>query len=79
VSETVKKKVRVQVKGRTRTVTRKVKEQVSTSLTIPSDYIAQNGATYNYRAPVAVTGCAKAKPAKKAKKNAKGKKKTTKK
>jgi hypothetical protein len=75
VAKTVKKKVRVQVKGRMRTVTRKVKEQVATSLTIPSDYIAQNGATYNYRAPVAVTGCAKAKVVKKAKKKTKGKRK----
>jgi len=61
----VKKKVRVQVKGRMRTVTRKVKEQVATSLTIPSDYIAQNGATYKANVPIAVTGCPKAKVAKK--------------
>ena len=76
VTKTVKKKVRVQVKGRMRTVTRKVKEQVATSLTIPSDYIAQNGATYNANVPIAVTGCPKAKVAKKAKKKkGKGKKK----
>ena len=65
VSKTVKKKVRVQVKGQLRTVTRKVKEQVASSLTIPSDYIAQNGATYNANVPISVEGCAKAKPAKK--------------
>jgi hypothetical protein len=77
VTKTVKKKVKVQVKGKTKTVTRKVKEQVSTSLTIPSDYIAQNGAPYNAKVPVTVTGCPKAKPAKKAKakKKAKVKKK----
>jgi hypothetical protein len=77
VSKTVKKKVRVQVNGRMRSVTRKVKEQVSTSLTIPSDYIAQNGATYNTKAPIQVTGCPKAKVAKKkvAKKKGKGKRK----
>jgi hypothetical protein len=66
-TETVKKKVKVKVKGKEKTLTRKVKEQVSTSLTIPSDYIAQNGATYNANVPIAVTGCAKAKPAKKTK------------
>jgi hypothetical protein len=65
VAKTVKKKVKVQVKGRMRTVTRKVKEQVATSLTIPSDYVGQNGATYNAKVPITVTGCAKAKPAKK--------------
>jgi hypothetical protein len=77
VAKTVKKKVKVKVKGKEKTVTRKVKEQVATSLTIPSDYVAQNGATYNYNAPIAVTGCAKAKVVKKvkAKKKAKGKKK----
>ena len=79
VTKTVKKKVRVQVNGRMRTVTRKVKEQVSTSLTIPSDYVAQNGATDDVKVPVTVTGCAKAhkaaKRAKKKKKKGNGKKK----
>ena len=60
----------MQVKGRMRTVTRKVKEQVSTSLTIPSDYIA-NGAVYKVNVAIAVTGCPKAKVAKKAKRKAK--------
>jgi len=73
VTKTVKKKVRVQVNGRMRTVTRKVKEQVATSLTIPSDYIGQNGAVYKVNAPIAVTGCPKAKVAKKAKRKAKRK------
>jgi hypothetical protein len=73
VTKTVKKKVRVQVKGRMRTVTRKVKEQVATSLTIPSDYVGQNGAVYKVNAPIAVTGCPKAKVAKKAKRKAKRK------
>ena len=73
MTKTVKKKVKVQVGGRTRSVTRKVKEQVSTALTVPSDYIAQNGATDNVKVPVAVTGCPKAKPAKKAKPRRKAK------
>jgi hypothetical protein len=58
-TETVKKKVTVRVHGRTQTIRRKLKEQVATSLTIPSEYIAQNGAPYNANAPIAVTGCPK--------------------
>jgi hypothetical protein len=34
-TETVKKKVKVKVKGKEKTLTRKVKEQVATSLTMP--------------------------------------------
>jgi hypothetical protein len=75
VTKTVKKKVKVKVNGKSEMMTRKVKEQVSTTLTMPNEYIAQNGATYNYNAKLTVTGCAKAKPAKKkpAKKKAKAK------
>ena len=69
VSKTVKKKVRVQVKGRMRTVTRKVKEQVATSIELPNEYAGQNGAVYKYTAPIRVIGCPptrpKPKPAKK--------------
>jgi hypothetical protein len=76
VAKTVKKKVKVKVKGHQETVTRKVKEQVATSLTIPSDYVGQNGATYNAKVPFTVTGCPKVKVAKKkSTKKAKGKKK----
>jgi hypothetical protein len=77
VTKTVRKKVKVQVKGRMRTVTRKVKEQVATTLTIPSQYIGQNGATLNANVPIAVTGCPKAHVTKKGKTKtkAKGKKK----
>lgn len=77
VTKTVKKKVKVKVHGRTETMTRKLKEQVSTTLTMPNEYIAQNGATYNYNAKLSVTGCpparAKAKPGKKAKAKKKAK------
>jgi hypothetical protein len=74
VTKTVKKKVKVRTHGKTETITRKLKEQVSTSLTIPSEYIGQNGAVYKANAPISVTGCPKAhKAAKKAK--GKGKKK----
>jgi hypothetical protein len=76
VTKTVKKKVRVQVKGRMRTVTRKVKEQVAAPLEMPNEFIGQNGAEIHEVTPITVTGCAKAKPAKKkpAKKRKKKKK-----
>jgi hypothetical protein len=76
VTKMVKKKVRVQVNGRMRTVLRKVKQPVSTSLKIPTEYIAQNGATLHANTPVAVEDCAKAKSATaaKARKKAKGEK-----
>jgi hypothetical protein len=79
VSKTVKKKVKVRVNGRTRTVTRKVSEQVAAHLQMPSDYIAQNGATYKYTAPITVTECPKPKPSKMAKTKTKAKRKLRKK
>ena len=72
-TKTVKKKVRVKIKGKEKTVTKKVKEQVSASLVMPNEYIAQNGAKLNTTAPISVTGCSKAKPAKKATKKHKKK------
>ncbi len=78
---TVKKKVTVKVKGRKRTVTRKVKETLPESLAMPTAFVAQNGAEIHESTPVSVTGCSKAKPAKKAtkkKKHGKGGKKGTK-
>ncbi len=69
----VKKKVKVKVHGKTKTVTRKVKEQVSAALQMPNEYIAQNGAVVKKTVPISVTGCGKAKPAKKVKKKKKGK------
>jgi hypothetical protein len=68
---TVKKKVTVRVKGHKKTVTRKVKESVAGSLTMPTAFVAQNGAVIHQSTPISVTGCAKAKPAKKAKKHKK--------
>jgi hypothetical protein len=69
----VKKKVTVKVKGHKQTETRKVKQTVAGSLAMPTAFIAQNGAEIHESTPVSVTGCAKAKPAKKAKKHKKGK------
>jgi hypothetical protein len=71
----VSKKVKVKVKGKEKTETKKVKETVAASLQMPNEYIAQNGAKVNTTVPISVTGCSKAKPAKKAtKKKKKGKK-----
>ena len=64
-TETVKKRVKVRTHGKTETITRRLKEQVATSLTIPSDYVGQNGATYNANVPISVTGCPKAHATKK--------------
>ncbi len=76
---TVKKKVTVRVKGHKQAVTRKVKESVAGSLAMPTSFVAQNGAEIHESTPVSVTGCPKAKPAKKAKKQAKAKSKARKK
>ena len=73
---TVKTKVTIKVKGRKRTVTRKVKETRPAPLQMPTEFVGQNGAVIHQSTPVGVTGCAKAKPAKKHKaKKKKGSKK----
>jgi hypothetical protein len=72
---TVKKKVTVKVRGHKKSVTRNVKESVAGSLTMPTAFIAQNGAEIHQSTPITVTGCAKGKPAKKAAKKKKGSKK----
>jgi len=69
---TVKKKVTVRVKGHKKTVTRKVKESVAGSLTMPTAFTAQNGATIHQSTKITVTGCPKGKKAKKHKQKAKG-------
>jgi hypothetical protein len=68
VAKVEKVKQRLFVKGKLKTVTRRLKEQVATSLTIPSDYVGQNGATYDAKVPISVTGCPKAHVTKKSKK-----------
>ncbi|HEY2140702.1 MAG TPA: hypothetical protein VGG98_01430 [Solirubrobacteraceae bacterium] len=64
-SALVKKKVTIKVHGRRRTVTRKVKMALASSLVMPNEFVGQNGAVIHRSTPIAVTGCAKAKPAKK--------------
>ncbi len=65
-TKTVEKKLTVKVKGRKKTVTRKVKETVLTTLQMPNEFVGQNGATVKQTTTIAVTGCVKAAPAKKA-------------
>ena len=72
-SVTTKKTVKEKVHGKTKKITKKTTKQVAEPLTMPTAFVAQNGAEIHESTPVSVTGCAKAKPAKKAKKKAKGK------
>jgi len=74
-TKTVSKKVTVRVKGHRKTVTRKVKQTVAASLTMPTEFVGQNGAETHQTTKLSVTGCPKVKPAKKAaKKKAKSQK-----
>jgi DNA-binding beta-propeller fold protein YncE/ribosomal protein L11 len=54
---TVKKKVTVRVRGRKKTVTRKVKETQPATLSMPTEFVAQNGAEIHQTTPISVTGC----------------------
>ena len=56
---TVKKKVIVRSKGRTRTVTRNVKTTVPAPMLMPTAFTAQNGAVIKQNTPISVTGCPK--------------------
>jgi len=67
-TKTVSKKVTVTVKGHKKTETRKVKETVATTLQMPNEFVGQNGAVIKQTTDISVTGCPKAKPAKKSKK-----------
>jgi hypothetical protein len=64
---TVKKKVTVKVHGRRKTITRTIKQIKPATLQMPTEFVAQNGAEIHQITPVTVTGCPKARPAKKAK------------
>jgi hypothetical protein len=74
---TVKKKVTVKSKGHKKTVTRSVKETKPASLSMPTEFLAQNGVPIHETTPVSVTNCPKA--AVKAKAKGKKGKKTKKK
>jgi hypothetical protein len=71
----VKKKVIVNVKGRKKTETRKIKKTVAASLKMPTEFVAQNGATIKQDTTIGVTGCAKGKKAKNTVKSHKKRKK----
>jgi hypothetical protein len=74
VSKTVRKKVRVKLHGHERTVTRKVKETLATTLVMPSEFVGQNGAVLKQNTTIAVTGCPKQAKAAKSKHRKRGKK-----
>ncbi len=61
----VKKKLTLRSKnGHKRTVTRRVKQVLPASLSMPTEFVAQNGVTIHQSTPVSVTGCPKTKKAK---------------
>ena len=55
----VKKRVTVSTRGRKRTITRRVKQTLPASLSMPTEFVAQNGMTLHQNTPVGVTGCPK--------------------
>jgi hypothetical protein len=67
-SVTTKKTVKEKLHGKIKKVTKKTTKQVAEPLAMPTAFIGQNGAEIHESTPVSVTGCANAKPAKKAKK-----------
>ncbi|HWY19439.1 MAG TPA: hypothetical protein VNY27_12100 [Solirubrobacteraceae bacterium] len=71
----VKKKVTVRTRGRRRTIVRRVRQTLPASLSMPTEFVAQNGMTLHQKTLVSVTNCAKAKPAKKRKHSKKASKK----
>jgi hypothetical protein len=86
-TETVKKKVEVKVTKtvagkrvtKIKTVTKKVSETIAAPLLMPTEMVAQNGATLKQTTKITVTGCKATKPAKKAKKPKKKARRKTKK
>jgi len=58
-TKTVSKKVTVTVHGHKKTETRKVKETVATSLAMPTEFVAQNGAEIHQSTAISVSGCPK--------------------
>jgi len=63
---TVSKKETKKVHGKKRKVTVKVKENVATSLVMPTSITAQDGSTFSQQTPITVSGCPTARAAKKA-------------
>jgi hypothetical protein len=69
----VKRKVTIRVKGHRKTVTRKVRQTLPATLAMPTEFVAQNGATIRKTTKIAVTGCTKKKAKKASSKHGKGK------
>jgi hypothetical protein len=55
--------VTVERHGQKKSLTRKIKEQVPTSLVMPDEFVAQNGAEIHGDTTIKVEGCPKAKKA----------------
>lgn len=55
-----KKKTTIKINGHKKSVTRKIKEKVPGSLTIPTAFTAQNGTTIHTTTPITITNCPKA-------------------
>jgi NHL repeat len=55
----VKRMVTIRVKGHKKTVTRKVHEIRSAPLSMPTEFVAQNGAVIHRTTKIAITGCPK--------------------
>jgi hypothetical protein len=64
---TIRKRATVEIRGHRKTVLHDIKKTVASSLLMPSEFVAHNGAQIRQSTPISVTGCAKAKPAKKSK------------
>jgi hypothetical protein len=73
-TETVKKTRTLKVHGHKKTVTRTVKETVPEPLTMPTEFVGQNGAELKQDTKIEVTGCPKAVRHERKKKHAKRKK-----
>lgn len=69
---TIKRRITVDIHGHKRRVTRRVRVKRPTKLTMPTEFVAQNGIVVRQNTKIAVTGCPKAHAAQK-KKGSRGK------
>jgi uncharacterized repeat protein (TIGR01451 family) len=70
----VRKRVTVRVHGHTKRVTKTLKQTVAQPLLMPTTLVGQNGAVVHQTTKIAVTGCAKAKNARRAKRTSRHRK-----
>jgi hypothetical protein len=64
---TTKKRITVKVNGHSKTILHKTRQTLPAKLLMPTSFIAQNGTKLKQNTPITVTGCARAKKARKAK------------